>query len=658
MGITYKQPQLHMRISVAIFLVAALAAAVSAETSTEVVPETFAATSVDTGMMLLQEQPFAEASSKLETTLLQLENKNKAAAKGARGGFKAYFYANVRNLSHVQQAMNAIRRRGPSRHFTVNRIAYGSTNGYWSGLNNSFRDHFVGKFTGSLRVHRTGTYNFWTTSDDGSRMYVNGRLVVNNDGLHGMRSRHGRIHLKKGYASIQVYYFERTGGAGLYAYFSGPGIGKRVMGAPYVYTYRPPSSKVGCISNAKKSISSVLHEVKNAQSILNRMDNGKHCAGKGQAAVQNAKANLRQKQAAEKNAHKNLSKSRSAKITVTVTYSSANRNCKAFTNSNAFRRARRNEQAKKNALTRAKQQVRDAKNFLKKMEAKAAADRCKCKYRVQSAAQAAVAQARKLTAERKRSITRELMLICLVKARSKKTPSARNNAGQACKRTGFPSSYNAKLALHKTKLVRMDFKCKRCGGVFCTSAHYERYTKERQNKERANRERTSKERTNKERGQKQRERGNKERANKPRDIGQIKDNCNGFRVSSVCGGNYVAIKTYNNPTWNRYGAYSCPPGWYWPTRNKYFQIMRRHGCFSNNAKSRTHYGYYSKCGWSGYTPPSRPGNNRTGRYYIRFSDSRNGRCPYQHAGNYMGYQNNYGCSTSNFLGIACVKNGY
>merc|ERR1712196_368925 len=99
----YKQPQIHMRISVAIFLVAALAA-----------------TSVDTGMMLLQEQTFAEASSKLETTLLQLENKNKAAAKGARGGFKAYFYANVRNLSHVQQAMNAIRRRGPSRHFTVN----------------------------------------------------------------------------------------------------------------------------------------------------------------------------------------------------------------------------------------------------------------------------------------------------------------------------------------------------------------------------------------------------------------------------------------------------------------------------------------------------------------------------------------------------------
>merc|ERR1711907_779635 len=359
-----------------------------------------------------------------------------------------------------------------------------------------------------------------------------------------------------------------------------------------------------CISNAHKSIASVLHEVKNAQSILNRMDNGSRCAKKGQAAVQNAKANLRQKQAAEKNAHKNLSKSRSAKITVTVTYSSANRNCKAFTNSNAFRRARRNEQAKKNALTRAKQQVRDAKNFLKKMEAKAAADRCKCKDRVTRAAKTAVTQARKLTGERKRSIIRELMLICLVKARSKSTPTARNNAGNACKNQGLPSSYNSKLVLHQTKLVRMNFKC--------ASGH-----------------------------------------------GACKDRCGGFRVSTNCGGGYVAIKTESSPTWNRYGNYRCPKGWYWPTAAKYFSIMRRHGCEGNNSKSRRKgHAYYSRCGWSGYTPPSNGGINRSARYYIRFSDSKNGRCQYQHAGNYMGYEHNYSCTSNHFLGIACVKRGY
>jgi len=379
-------------------------------------------------------------------------------------------------------------------------------------------------------------------------------------------------------------------------------MGIRGRGHVCIHSPKPKSNENQCISNAHKSIASVLHEVKNAQSILNRMDNGSRCAKKGQAAVQNAKASLRHKQAAEKKAHKNLNKSRSAKITVTVTYSSANRNCKAFTNSNAFRRARRNEQAKKNALTRAKQQVRDAKKFLKKMEAKAAADRCKCKARVTKAAKTAVTQARRLTGERKRSIIRELMLICLVKARSKSTPTARNNAGNACKNQGLPSSYNSKLVLRQTKLVRMNFKCL---------------------------------------------------------AGKIKDNCGGFRISYNCGGGSLAIKTENNPKWVRYGNYKCPKGWYWPTAAKWFQLTRRNGCYGNNSKStRKGYAYYGRCGWSGYQPPNRGGNNRTARYYVRFSDSRNGRCPYQHTGNRMGYKNSYSCNTNNFAGIACVKNGY
>jgi len=385
-------------------------------------------------------------------------------------------------------------------------------------------------------------------------------------------------------------------------------MGIRGRGHVCIHSPKPKSNENQCISNAHKSIASVLHEVKNAQSILNRMDNGSRCAKKGQAAVQNAKASLRHKQAAEKKAHKNLNKSRSAKITVTVTYSSANRNCKAFTNSNAFRRARRNEQAKKNALTRAKQQVRDAKKFLKKMEAKAAADRCKCKARVTKAAKTAVTQARRLTGERKRSIIRELMLICLVKARSKSTPTARNNAGNACKNQGLPSSYNSKLVLHQTKLAKMNFVC-----------------------------------------------------NKFRGIGApLKDKCNGFRISKNCGKGKMAIQAYASPTWSRYAIYSCPLGWYWASAYKWFNRLKSNGCYGNNGKSgRNGRCYEGRCGWRGYWPPGTYGtNSRNLRYYIRFSDSRNGSCRYQHTGNNIGYSANTGCSTSNFAGIACIKNGY
>merc|ERR1712072_1261352 len=50
-----------------------------------------------------------------------------------------------------------------------------------------------------------------------------------------------------------------------------------------------PKRLASCTSNAKKSIQSVIHEVKNAQGILNRMDNGARCKNKGANLVKSAK---------------------------------------------------------------------------------------------------------------------------------------------------------------------------------------------------------------------------------------------------------------------------------------------------------------------------------------------------------------------------------
>ena len=49
---------------------------------------------------------------------------------------------------------------------------------------------------------------FSTTSDDGSKLWVGGTLVVNNDGLHGPAKRSGPIHLQPGYYPITVTFFE------------------------------------------------------------------------------------------------------------------------------------------------------------------------------------------------------------------------------------------------------------------------------------------------------------------------------------------------------------------------------------------------------------------------------------------------------------------
>ena len=88
-------------------------------------------------------------------------------------------------------------------------------------------DKFALRFTGTLQVPRTGNYTFFTTSDDGSRLYIGKKLVVNNDGLHGMVERSGRIKLAAGPHPLVVTYFDNGGGDGLVVNWRGPRMKKQ-----------------------------------------------------------------------------------------------------------------------------------------------------------------------------------------------------------------------------------------------------------------------------------------------------------------------------------------------------------------------------------------------------------------------------------------------
>ena len=71
---------------------------------------------------------------------------------------------------------------------------------------------------------RTGVYTFHAGSDDGSRLYIGDRLVVDNDGLHPMQQSSGEIALEKGRHRIVVAFFERGGVERLRVEYAGPGI--------------------------------------------------------------------------------------------------------------------------------------------------------------------------------------------------------------------------------------------------------------------------------------------------------------------------------------------------------------------------------------------------------------------------------------------------
>jgi hexosaminidase len=76
-------------------------------------------------------------------------------------------------------------------------------------------ERYALRLSGYLRVPGDGLYEFALSSDDGSNLEIGGRVVVNNDGLHGDEERTGMIALRKGLHPIIVRYFQGGGGASL-----------------------------------------------------------------------------------------------------------------------------------------------------------------------------------------------------------------------------------------------------------------------------------------------------------------------------------------------------------------------------------------------------------------------------------------------------------
>lgn len=74
-------------------------------------------------------------------------------------------------------------------------------------------DRFVFEYEGFIEIDNPGTYRFYTNSDDGSMLYIDGTTVVNNDGLHAPRVISGTYTFASaGKFPIRVTFFEQTGG--------------------------------------------------------------------------------------------------------------------------------------------------------------------------------------------------------------------------------------------------------------------------------------------------------------------------------------------------------------------------------------------------------------------------------------------------------------
>lgn len=64
------------------------------------------------------------------------------------------------------------------------------------------------EYTGFFKAAKPGTYSFRLMSDDGSKLFIDGKLIIDNDGAHGAYSKTGEILLDDSKHSIKVDYFQ------------------------------------------------------------------------------------------------------------------------------------------------------------------------------------------------------------------------------------------------------------------------------------------------------------------------------------------------------------------------------------------------------------------------------------------------------------------
>jgi len=67
---------------------------------------------------------------------------------------------------------------------------------------------FAIEYTGRFWINKPGRYRFVLTSDDGSRLYIDDRLLIDNDGVHSPVAKTATAVLSQGIHRLRLPYFQ------------------------------------------------------------------------------------------------------------------------------------------------------------------------------------------------------------------------------------------------------------------------------------------------------------------------------------------------------------------------------------------------------------------------------------------------------------------
>jgi hypothetical protein len=93
-------------------------------------------------------------------------------------------------------------------------------------------------WTGSVVPQYTQTYTFYTRTDDGARLFVNGQLIINRWSDHSAKEYSGALPLTAGRKyTIRMEYYESKGQAVAELRWSSASQGKQIIPQSKLYSY-------------------------------------------------------------------------------------------------------------------------------------------------------------------------------------------------------------------------------------------------------------------------------------------------------------------------------------------------------------------------------------------------------------------------------------
>jgi len=104
---------------------------------------------------------------------------------------------------------------------------------------------FAIKYAGSFNIDQEGEYAFRLVSDDGSRLFIDGTKIIDNDGLHPTQSVSGTVYLSRGQHSVEVDYFQGPREEiALQLFWTPPGGTETISNPQFTPASPPPQSSL------------------------------------------------------------------------------------------------------------------------------------------------------------------------------------------------------------------------------------------------------------------------------------------------------------------------------------------------------------------------------------------------------------------------------